>query len=55
MSNSAAIVITTILLWIEGDPCVRFPETENWREELLKARDVLKRSGDAVICGGLLL
>ena len=35
--------LTTILLGIEGDPCVKFPETENWREELLKAREVLKR------------
>ena len=35
--------LTTILLGIEGDPCVKFPETENWREELLVAREVLKR------------
>lgn len=35
--------LTTILLGIEGDPCVKFPETENWREELLIAREVLKR------------
>jgi hypothetical protein len=35
--------LTTILLGIEGDPCVKFPETENWREELLEAREVLKR------------
>ena len=35
--------LTTILLGIEGDPCVKLPQTENWREELLKAREVLKR------------
>ena len=35
--------ITTILYGIEGDPCVKLPETENWREELLIAREVLKR------------
>jgi hypothetical protein len=35
--------LTTILLGIEGDPCVKLPETENWREKLLKAREVLKR------------
>lgn len=35
--------LTTILLGLEPDPCVKFPETENWREELLLAREVLKR------------
>ena len=35
--------LTTILYGIEGDPCVKLPETENWREELLIAREVLKR------------
>lgn len=35
--------LTTILLGIEGDPCVKFPETETWREDLVLAREVLKR------------
>jgi len=35
--------LTTILLGLESDPYVKLPETENWREKLLLAREVLKR------------
>lgn len=35
--------LTAILLVLEPDSYVKLPETETWREELLLAREVLKR------------